>query len=187
MLRIFRHYVPKSLVMLALAELLILFVSIYLAASFDVTSGAVREPGTLPLWARAGVFTASIVLGLMAMGFYHRDQGYQPGMVMLRLALGFVCGFVLMGMVYLVFPDLVVGGGMFATALVCSFVGIASCRLICVANEEAESGHAVLVLGCGERARQIESLEHTSSQIRFDVSQTLPRRQIWPEFRRAGG
>ena len=43
MFRIFRHYVPKTLVMLGAAELLILFVSIYLGATLDLTT-----TGSLP-------------------------------------------------------------------------------------------------------------------------------------------
>lgn len=159
MLRIFRHYVPKTLVLLGLAELLILFVSIYLAASFNVGGEAMARysmQGALPLWSQALVFTAAIVLGMTAMGLYHRDYGSQPSAVMLRLVLSFVCGFALMGTIYLVVPQLMVGAAIFWTALVCSFVGIATCRLICAANEVSESGHKILVIGTGERARHIE-------------------------------
>ncbi|MGE0487374.1 MAG: TIGR03013 family XrtA/PEP-CTERM system glycosyltransferase [Gammaproteobacteria bacterium] len=159
MFRIFRHYIPKTLVLLGLAELLILFTSIYLGASFSASSRGVLDYGAatpLPLWSQALVFAAAIVLGMTAMGLYHRDLGMQPADVMLRLILSFVCGFVMMGTVYLVLPGLIVGGSVFATALVCSFIGIATCRLVCAANDEVERGVRILVLGVGERARQIE-------------------------------
>ncbi len=172
MFRIFRHYVPKTLVLLGIAELLILFVSIYLGASFDL-SGADKlgygASDSLPLWSQAFVFAAAIVLGMTAMGLYHRDQRTQPAAVMLRLALSFVCGFVLMGTLYLIFPQLIVGGGIFATALVCSFVGIASCRLICTANDQIDQGARILVLGTGRRAKQIESLAHGDGQSPVDI------------------
>ena len=157
MLRIFRHYVPKTLVLLGLAELLILFVSIYLGATFHIGTESVSGEG-LPLWTQALVFSAAIVLGMTAMGLYHRDQRTAPATVMIRLVLSFACGFVLMGTLYLVFPNLIVGGAIFATALVCSFVGIATCRLICVTNDADERARRVLVLGTGDRAKQIESL-----------------------------
>ena len=161
MFRIFRHYVPKTLVMLGAAELLILFVSIYLGATLDLTTTGslpAATSGALPLWVQASVFAAAIVLGMTAMGLYHRDQHTRPSAVIFRLALSFVCGFALMGTVYLVFPQLVIGGAVFATALVCSFVGISTCRLICAAHDEEEEGIRVLVLGVGDRASKIEGL-----------------------------
>ena len=169
MLRIFRHYVPRSLVLLGLAEILILFVSIYLGATFQLGSSAFGRTEQLPLWSQALVFVAAIVLGMTAMGLYHRDQRPQPSAIMLRLALSFVCGFVVMGTVYLLIPDLMVGGAIFATALVCSFVSIASCRLICVVGDEADRRQRVLVLGIGERARQIDNLKRGADQVSADV------------------
>ena len=169
MLRIFRHYVPRSLVLLGLAEILILFVSIYLGATFQLGSSAFAHSEQLPLWSQALVFVAAIVLGMTAMGLYHRDQHTRPSAVMLRLILSFVCGFVVMGTIYLLIPDLMVGGGIFATALVCSFVSIASCRLICVAAEDIDQRQRVLVLGIGERARQIDNLRGGVDQVSADV------------------
>jgi sugar transferase (PEP-CTERM system associated) len=169
MLRIFRHYVPRSLVLLGLAEILILFVSIYLGASFQLGRSAFATADQLPLWSQAMVFVAAIVLGMTAMGLYHRDQHTRPSAVMLRLALSFVCGFVVMGSVYLLVPQLMVGGAIFATALVCSFVSIASCRLICVAGEENDQRQRVLVLGIGERARQIDNLRGGVDRVSADV------------------
>lgn len=167
MFRIFRHYVPKTLVMLGVAELLILFVSIYLGASFNLgANSASRYIGAagMPLWAQACAFAGAIVLGMTAMGLYHRDQHTRPGAVMLRLVLSFAFGFALMGTMYLVFPQLMLGGTIYATALVCSFIGIATCRLICAANDAVEQGVRILVLGTGERARQIELMTQESPQ-----------------------
>ncbi|MCZ6894001.1 MAG: TIGR03013 family PEP-CTERM/XrtA system glycosyltransferase [Gammaproteobacteria bacterium] len=172
MLRIFRHYIPKTLVLLGLAELLILFVSIYLGATFHIgsetVSGYVYGEG-LPLWSQALVFAAAIVLGMTAMGLYRRDQRTQPAAVMVRLVLSFACGFVLMGTAYLVYPNIMVGGATFAVALVCSFVGIATCRLICVANDAAEAKRRVLVLGTGASARQIENLRHGADRTGVSI------------------
>ncbi|MCZ6773415.1 MAG: hypothetical protein O7G83_15750, partial [Proteobacteria bacterium] len=172
MLRIFRHYIPKTLVLLGLAELLILFVSIYLGATFHIGSGTVSGyvyGEGLPLWSQALVFAAAIVLGMTAMGLYRRDQRTQPAAVMVRLVLSFACGFVLMGTAYLVYPNIMVGGATFAVALVCSFVGIATCRLICVANDAVEAKRRVLVLGTGASARQIENLRHGADRTGVSI------------------
>lgn len=165
MFRIFRHYVPRTLVWLGLAEVLILFVSVYLGATFQLGSSAYAATDGLPLWSQALVFVAAIVLGMTAMGLYHRDQRTQPRAVMWRLLLSFICGFIVMGVVYLVVPQLMVGAAIFTTALMCSFVGIASCRLICVGGDGAGRGPRVLVLGIGERAKQIDNLRRAAERV----------------------
>ncbi len=155
--------------LLGFAEILILFVSIYLGATFQLGSSAFATAEQLPLWSQAMVFVAAIVLGMTAMGLYHRDQQTRPGAVMLRLALSFVCGFIVMGSIYLLVPNLMVGGAIFSTALLCSFVSIASCRLICVAGEEKDQRQRVLVLGIGDRARQIDNLRGGVDRVSADV------------------
>lgn len=169
MFRIFRHYVPKSLIVLGIAEVLILFVSIYIGVMFQDGSGMFARDRQLPLWSQALVFVAAIVLGMTAMGFYHRDHRTQPRTVMFRLALSFLFGFVIMGVAYILFPGLMVGGAIIATALVCSFVSIASGRLICVAGEEIDQRQRVLVLGTGERARQIDLLKQELDVVSANI------------------
>ena len=44
MLRIFRHYIPVTLLLLGAAETLILLVSIYLGAIFAIALGAEANP-----------------------------------------------------------------------------------------------------------------------------------------------
>lgn len=170
MLRIFRHYVPKTLVLLGLAEVLILFSSIYLGASLEFSFDETPTPHRMPLWSQALVFVAAIVFGMTAMGLYQRDQRTQPAAVMLRLVLSFVCGFVVMGSLYLVLPELMVGGAIFATALVCSFIGIATCRLLCATGEENYDQNRVLVLGSGETAKQIEHLQPGPTQLGLQIA-----------------
>jgi sugar transferase (PEP-CTERM system associated) len=170
MLRIFRHYVPKTLVLLGLAEILILFSSIYLGASLEFTFDEATASGQMPLWSQALVFVTAIVLGMTAMGLYQRDQRIHPAAIMLRLALSFVCGFALMGTLYLVLPALMVGGTIFATALVCSYIGIATCRLLCATSDENYDHNRVLVLGSGETARQIERLQPGPMQLGLQVA-----------------
>ena len=73
MLRIFRHYIPKTLILLGIAELLILFSSIYLGASFHLgvdphKAYAAIGGANMPLWVQALVFAGAIGLGMMSMG-----------------------------------------------------------------------------------------------------------------------
>ena len=83
MLRIFRHYIPITLLLLGVAETLILLVSIYLGA---VLGMALESPtlsplhgADLPLWAKAIAFCLAMLAGMIAMGFYQRHGYTQAG------------------------------------------------------------------------------------------------------------
>jgi sugar transferase (PEP-CTERM system associated) len=169
MLRIFRHYIPTTLLLLGFAEALILVVSIYVGAALGAALGTLHMAGGLPLdgrsvLARAAVFCVAMLAGMVAMGFYQRDQRDSPLETIVRLALSFVVGFIVMGAVYLFTPQLTVAGAPFIVALFASFVGIATCRILCSANTNERFSRRVLVLGVGERARQVENLRRAADR-----------------------
>ncbi len=172
MLRIFRHYIPTTLMLLGAAEALILLVSIYLGAALGLAlgnDGTTLAAGELPLWMRASAFCMAMLAGMVAMGFYQRDLRDGPVAVLVRLTLSFVVGFMLMGIIHLGAPDLLVGGPGFAVALICSYIGIATCRLVCSTSTDARFARRVLVLGVGERARQIENLRRSSDRAGISI------------------
>ena len=168
MLRIFRHYIPVTLLLLGATETLILLVSIYLGAALALTLGAEVNPDIttteLPLWTKALAFYVTILTGMIATGLYQREQREQPLATLLRLCLSFVVGFFVMGLLSLTFPLLMVGGATYAMALVSAFIGIATGRLTCRATTAARFTHRVLVLGVGDRARQIQNLRRSSDR-----------------------
>lgn len=171
MLRLFRHYVPVTLLLLGLAETLILVVSIYLGAMFGMAldpipfgAGAPPIDSHLPLWTKAAAFSAAMLIGMIAMGLYQRDQRDGPVATLIRLLLSFLVGFAVMGLIYLALPTLMMHGTAFMVALASSFIGIATCRIICSATTDARFARRVLVLGVGERARQIENLRRSADR-----------------------
>ncbi|MEM7469209.1 MAG: TIGR03013 family XrtA/PEP-CTERM system glycosyltransferase, partial [Pseudomonadota bacterium] len=170
MLRIFRHYIPTSLVLLGAAETLILLVSIYVGVSFGLAlpqtgTGAIAEN----TWAQALVFCCAMLLGMIAMGFYQREQRDGPLSTVIRLALSFCVGFAVMGVVYLMFPTMVVGSAAIGVALASSFIGIATCRLVCLSHTDATCTKRVLVMGVGEKAKQIQNLRRASDRVGITV------------------
>ncbi len=167
MLRFFRHYIPLTLFLLGLAETLILLVSVHLGAMLSValpTLTANPDSGGSPLWIKAVAYSIAMLCGLVAMGFYQREQRDTPLATLLRLLFGFCIGLLVMGLVSLAFPVLMVRPFVFGAALVSSFLGIATCRLVCFATTDARFSRRVLVLGVGERALQIENLRRASDR-----------------------
>ncbi len=170
MLRIFRHYIPITLLLLGLAETLILMVSIYLGAMFGMaleqsptSAHPFTDPG-VPLWTKAVAFSVAMICGMIAMGFYQREQRDGPVATLIRLLMSFLVGFMVMGLFYLALPTLIMRGMAIGVALASSFIGIATCRLVCSATTDARFARRVLVLGVGERARQIENLRRASDR-----------------------
>ena len=151
MLRIFRHYIPVTLLLLGATETLILLVSIYLGAALALALGAEVNPDIttteLPLWTKALAFYVTILTGMIATGLYQREQREQPLATLLRLCLSFVVGFFVMGLLSLTFPLLMVGGATYAMALVSAFIGIATGRLTCRATT-APSGGCLWPMSC---------------------------------------
>ena len=170
MLRIFRHYIPTSLVLLGAAETLILLVSIYVGVSFSLAVPAVASGGSVDhIWMQALVFCCAMLLGMVAMGFYQREQRDGPLSTVIRLALSFCVGFAVMGFVYLFFPQIVVSTPAFSVALASSFLGIATCRLVCLSHTDASCTKRVLVMGTGDRARQIQNLRRSSDRVGITI------------------
>jgi sugar transferase (PEP-CTERM system associated) len=172
MLRIFRHYISVTLLLQGIAEILILLVSVYLGAAFGLALGphsnTALDP-TFPLWTQALAFCVAILAGMVAMGLYQREQRDRPSVTLGRLSLSFVVGFLVMGIIYLAFPQLMVGATTAAMALVSAFVGIATCRLLCAATTDSRFVRRVLILGVGARAYQIENLRRSSDRAGITI------------------
>ncbi len=170
MLRLFRHYIPITLLLLGLAEILILVVSIYVGAMFGMavehTANSAQSfaGASIPLWTKAAAFSLAMICGMIAMGFYQREQRDGPVATLIRLLMSFLVGFLVMGLFYLALPTLIMRGTAIGFALASSFIGIATCRLVCSATTDARFARRVLVLGVGERARQIENLRRASDR-----------------------
>lgn len=164
MYRIFRHYVPRTLLMLGLAETVILLASVYVGVALIVVAQGTMDSSREELLLKAFTFAAVMLLMMTAMGLYQRDLREGPRALLLRLGLSFLGGLLVMSIVWVVDPGLVVGARAFVIALLASFLGIASCRFLCVPRTDFRWSRRVLVLGVGNRALQIASLRRRSDR-----------------------
>jgi len=175
MYRIFRHYVPKSLFMLGIAEVLILLVSVYLGVTLTLIEGhglsgaGGIEGGAGVLLIKAVVFTLVMFAVMMAMGLYQRDLRDGPRETLLRLGISFGLGLLLMAMVYAVMPQLFPGRWVFLLALICAFLGIVSCRFLAYQRTDMRLTRNVLVLGAGEKASQIQRLRRRTDRLGVNI------------------
>lgn len=164
MIRIFRQYIPKSLLILIAAETVILFGSVYVGMIlrfFDLNPTDKLLVGHL--WTKALLYTLVMLFAMGGMGLYQRGLRDDFRNVALRLGLAFLLGLLLMVVIVQTLPAMSIGGTTSALAFVSSAVGVIAFRLVMYQFAEHDFfKHRVMVLGAGQLAGQLEQLRRKS-------------------------
>lgn len=159
MIRVFRHYIPVSLITLAAIELLILWFSIYIGVGIrfiGIDEGTLESVG--PLMPKAVVFVSVMMILMIAIGLYQRN--YREGAVgmLVRIIASFLVGFFLMTMLFYALPTLFLGRGAFGLAFVVAFIGILLSRFIFLGVVDQDTmKKRVMVLGAGNQALKMNN------------------------------
>lgn len=161
MIRLFRHYIPKSLVLLGMADGLILFLSVYLAVSPPfIDSGPTDKLLVGALWKKALFYSFIMMTTMAVVGLYQREMRDDFRGVSLRLGVAVTLALAILAVVLYVRPWLTIGGAATLYALTVSILGIAIFRLAMYRFTERDAfKRRVLVLGAGTRASQAAELE----------------------------
>ena len=159
MIRFFRHYVPLNLLLLVMIETLILGGAIYAGVATRLSDPGATIPSDLqPLLPKAITFSL-VMLGLMtAGGLYNLEWHGSLRAMLTRLGLSFGLGLAVMSLLFLVFPVLLPGRGVFLMSFGLALTGILASRLLF--NRWTRVGSLktrVLVLGTGSRAAHVEA------------------------------
>jgi len=178
MIRIFKHYMPTSLLVLGVVEAALLFLSMYagVAVRFFGHLNDVAEVGSvLPIYPKALAFTITMSGIMVAMGLYQREH-QQQAWHYARLGVSFLVGLVAMTLVFYAVPALFLGRGAFGIAYVIAFLEIACARPVYFSmTHYAANKRRILVLGTGTRAAKVDALEKTSGGRQgFQVVGYLP-------------
>lgn len=155
-----RQQSSRSFVLLAGAEIVLLFLAPWLAlrirflADSDSLVVAMRE---MP--ATSTVFAGVVWLTLVALGLYQRHSHKMPGVAigtLTRLVLAMIAGSLALISLYFLVPGLELGRGVFALSIVIAFALLVSSRLV-FARLTRGNGfrRRVLLLGTGSRAQSV--------------------------------
>lgn len=177
MIRLFKHYVPQLLLLLAIAEAIILFFSMYAGVKIrflSLPAGQIEIIGLI--FPKALIFTIVMMSIMTAMGLYQRG-GREEGETgrFVRLVASFVLGFIVMAFIFYV-ADLYLGRGAFILTFLIAFVGTAVTRFLFPRfSQNRLSRRRVLLLGAGSRSAKIEGLERDEQgQRKFNLVGCLP-------------
>ncbi len=178
MIRLFKHYVPLPLFLMAVAEAVVLFASMYGGTAVRFSWEDPGEIETLgPLFPRALVFSAVMLALMTAFGLHQRDVKKQGEWgYPIRLIASFTIGLVVMLLIFYAIPNLFLGRGAFALVFLFAFVGTALTRLIFVRLFKMDAmRRRVLLLGAGSRSARVEGLERDERGDRkFNLVGCLP-------------
>jgi sugar transferase (PEP-CTERM system associated) len=180
MLRIFRHYIPVQVLLLVLADIVILFGSMYagIALRFMEGFGSGYEVH-LPIYPRALVFTLVMLGSMTALGLYLRDTATDRFGYLLRFLASFMVGLVIMTLLFYAIPGLGLWRGAFGITVVVAVIGTLIARVVfmLVVNHQILKKR-ILVLGTGTRAAQVEAvLAKQGLGRKFDLVGFLPAGQ----------
>lgn len=175
MVRLFRHYVPGSLLLIGMIEHLFLIFAIYIAlflrwADADNISVTLQEH--LP---EAITFATIFTFTMFALGLYSKDYVTGLGTVFTRLIFSFLIGFIALALIFFIYPDLAIWRSAIAIAFVIGIVGIMLIRWVYLQVADIETfKRRIVVLGVGRQAAKIEQLEKRDKTHGFRITGFVP-------------
>ena len=164
MIRVFRHYLPRSLVILGAGEAVILIAAIYVSVSvglLEINPTARLLVG--PIWTKALAYLLFMMMIMAAAGLYQRGLREEPRGMALRIGIAMIIGSLIMAAVGAFIPQFNIGKRALIFAFAFSFVGVSLFRILVYRYlDTAYFKRRVLVLGAGELAAQVERLRRRS-------------------------
>jgi len=174
-IRLFRHYLPTPLFLLAIAEFCLLVGSLHLGVTvrFAEFQFEVIRIGSdpVPVFPLALLYAAVMISVMTAFGLYRwdmrkDDRGYQT-----RFLGSFMVGVLAMTALFYFIPQSALGRGVMALTYLFSFLGTAIARVVffkAVGHDALK--RRVLILGSGTRAAEIDALANQlGSHARFQL------------------
>ncbi len=160
-----------QILIFAALEAAVCFGAFYLAAEIRFDEGIIAAQAEVgPLWVRAVLFSATMLLGLISVGLYSPRQRSRSVGTFVRVGVGTSVAFVLVAIVYYVVPSLHIGRGVMGLTMLIAFLGCLATRALMSRIVDADVfKRRVLVYGAGVRAGSIARLRRRTDQRGFRI------------------
>ncbi len=159
MVRVFKHYVPTSLLLLGLCEIIALFLSAELAWRLRVYSIGAGDVPTLARLPQLVLFTILFYLIMLAVGLYQGGCYRSIRQSATRLAVALGIGLLTAASLFFFFRDIETWRSVLVIAIVLAYVAILALRMV---FGRIGAWHRlrrrVLVMGAGHRAKRLADL-----------------------------
>ena len=166
--RLFGQYVHASVAVLAVAEAILFFAVVVIAAllRFDGSLTEIEEHEGL-LWPRALLFSGVMVISLLALGLYSSRQRARAGGLIVRLIVAVLAGVTVTAFSFYI-VNLSIGRGVVALAAVGAVASLALSRMAFQRLvDENIFKRRVLVYGCGRNALPMSRLRRRADRRGF--------------------
>lgn len=156
-LRIFNHYVHIKFLLLGVLHFVVLAGSVFAAVHIRYATADASAVSAYPLMMlKAFAYAVFILLCLSAMGVYRPQRENRYLALFVRVLMALIFGAVLAVVVYYVVPQLYLGRGVFALALLLSLIGVTAVQMIFHATVGQKSAPwRVLLYGAGYNAAEL--------------------------------
>jgi sugar transferase (PEP-CTERM system associated) len=170
-IRFFGQYVQASVAILAAAEAALFAGVLVIAAMIRFQADLTEvEEHAGAIWMRAVLFSAVMVVSLLALGLYSARQRARAGGLIARLVVAVIAGVTVTSFFFYMLPNLWIGRGVFGLAAVGSIFGLAISRLLFAKLvDETIFKRRVLVYGCGRNAEPVSRLRRRSDRRGFTL------------------
>ena len=178
-IRVFGHYVYASIALLAITEAVVFFGVVYGAALVRFRGSLMYladDPGVDgALWPRALLFSAVMVVCLLAFGLYSSRQRARLFGIALRVILAVLMASVIASSLFYLIPFLWIGRGVVALSATGAFFGMLVSRSVFsrVVDEDVLK-RRVLVYGAGKSAAAIAGIRRRADRRGFFVVGYVP-------------
>lgn len=169
MIRIFKHYIPKSILVLAIYECIMLYFVIWLALVARFSQIGEAPPTFYDYTAEKFFYVVIVYLVLLATGLYRLDTCRDLKMSAARLSVSMVLAFFAISIALFMFPDITIWRSVAVYAIVFTYLILIFGRFIFLFFVDHESiEKRVIVLGAGSRAKRVlESNNKATSNVKF--------------------
>jgi len=181
-IRIGNQHIKAPYLMLALADALVLFLSVYIAAyaryynELNPLLAAAQNVGAL--FPRALIHSAVVVATLLSMGLYQAQRREHIVNKLSRLTVSFIIAFITFGFIFYVFPEIYMGRGVFLIASTLSFLFLILFHSIFSQTVNLEAlKRNVMILGADESATWVTKLRRRSDRSGINIIGYLPLEQ----------
>lgn len=171
MSRLLRQQTRHWVAFIGCIDALLLVLAIGIGVRVRYFSDAASYAAALEqLWWRAGIFAAAVLLSLFALGVY-QTQVRATRALMIRQAVGFALGGLLLTVLYYALPQAYFGRGIMALGLAAGFALIAPWHLLMASVMDAPlCKRRILVLGAGRQAVYlVQRMSEHSNRQTFQV------------------
>lgn len=164
MFRLFKHYIPKAVLLLALFDFLLLMMAAETAWVLRAHQiGMEIEPLYLR-WMPMVSFALVVQLGMIGVGVYGTEALQSVRFALMRLLTAVSLGIILLSTLYFLFPSVALWRSNLAYAMPLAVIGPIMLRFAFTAALGGEAfRRRILVLGAGSRAARIAELARSGS------------------------